>query len=704
MRALRTPTRGAVLARESALFVLFSLVTLFMTWPWAASLRDHVADRDDSYLLSWMLWWDWHATVTQPLRLFDANIFYPLKETLALSEHGYGIALHVFPLLALGVAPLTAHGVALLLGFALSGYGLFRLARTVTGSTSASLVAGFAFAFLPYRFHLITHLPYLFAGWIPLALESVVLFARRRTPGRAAWMFAAVTMNALVSIHWLVLTLIPLGATAAILAVRERSLRDRRFWVLGGAAALASGLVLFPFLYPYRVVSRRYGFVRSAEETAHYSARPIHWLTVDAKHRVWGGRVPGDPDTPPEKCLFPGLALLALPIVGLASLARRRQPTGGAPGERDAIWIGLVWASAGFLGSLGMNTPFHRFLFEHFEIFRAIRVPARCAMVGDVGLALMAAAGCLALAARLPEGGLRRGLPALLALLVLAEERTAPLSLVRGEPEPDEVSRELARLPASGGVLQLPSGLPHGNNLYTLRSADHRKPLVNSTSGFTPPHVRRIEELTNRPDPDPALLDLIETLPVSYVVVRESWLSVAQRPGLHRLLDDALSSGRLRYLGRFDGMARNDLYAVSRNEPSALPAGVPPWAEYREAPLPQDEESTELTGSMDTPAPGAVVMGDLVVQGWGRIAGEDLGVEIFVDGMPRRLVSLERVRRPDVAQAVPSLAPATAAGWSGTVSYRGRADGGRHFVEAVLAAADGRRRRLEGVWILWLEP
>src|SRR3712207_8212878 len=55
-----------------------------------------------SYLVTWIMWWDYHQTFRDPLNLFHANTFYPLSYTLAFSEHCYGLALLFFPLFALG--------------------------------------------------------------------------------------------------------------------------------------------------------------------------------------------------------------------------------------------------------------------------------------------------------------------------------------------------------------------------------------------------------------------------------------------------------------------------------------------------------------------------------------------------------------------------------------------------------------------------
>ena len=144
-RALAALTKSAVV-RESLVVVVFCIFTALVTWPYVTRLRDVVVDPGDPYLIAWILWWDYHQTFTDPLNLFHANIFYPLKYTLAFSEHSYGISMLFFPMYALGFRPLTVHAVALFMGFALSGYGAFRLGRTLTGSSAVGWVSGIIFA------------------------------------------------------------------------------------------------------------------------------------------------------------------------------------------------------------------------------------------------------------------------------------------------------------------------------------------------------------------------------------------------------------------------------------------------------------------------------------------------------------------------------------------------------------------------------
>jgi hypothetical protein len=307
-------------AREVLIFIAFCLFTVVMTWPWVLHLRDAVADRGDPYMIAWTLWWDYHQTFHNPLHLFDANIFYPYRYTLAFSENDYGIAVLFFPLFAAGFKPLTIHSIATFLGFAFSGYGAFRLTRTLTGRNGPAWIAGIVFAFIPFRFHVLSHLHYLFAGWIPLTLESLVLFARRPGWRRAGWMGTAFFMNGLSCISWLIMTVVPLGLTVIFLLFAHQSLwRSRTFWIRGVAAIAVASLALFPFLWPYYKVSVIYGLKWQPWEFAFNSPSLIHWLKADGRNRIWqnlGASIPGGHN------LFPGLLA---PLLAIASLRLRNQ-------------------------------------------------------------------------------------------------------------------------------------------------------------------------------------------------------------------------------------------------------------------------------------------------------------------------------------------------------------------------------------------
>jgi len=97
----RTTSPLARKLRGELLIVLgFVVLTAAMTWPWVLHLRNAVADEGDSYAHAYLLWWDYHQTIHDPLNLFQATIFYPYRDTLAFGENDYGISLVFFPLFA----------------------------------------------------------------------------------------------------------------------------------------------------------------------------------------------------------------------------------------------------------------------------------------------------------------------------------------------------------------------------------------------------------------------------------------------------------------------------------------------------------------------------------------------------------------------------------------------------------------------------
>ncbi len=687
---------------EILVCLAFLGLTVLMTWPWVLHLRDYCSDPGDPYLNSWIMWWDFHQTFHDPLHLFHGNIFFPLKYSLAFSEHNYGIALLFFPLYALGIRPLTVQGLATLLGFASSGYGAFRLGRTLTGSSGAAWVTGIAFAFVPYRFGEMPHVNYLFSGWIPLLLEALVLFLRERSRKRAAWLGVSFFMNGLSVIHWFVLTLIPLAATGLILAFRHGAERDRAGLRRGALALAIAGIALLPFLLPYQRAAKVYGFTRSPDETMAYSAHLKDWLSADSWNRTWRGL--GAPPAA-ERGLFPGLLLLLLPLASLGSRAAARAAS--APRAPDVLIVGALWAVLGFLGSLGMNAPFHRVLYETLFFFRSIRVPARWAMVAYLGLALLAGAGALALSEawnRRRPGASRATLVFVLASLgLLFEDRAAPLELYRGEADPDEATLFLAKMPMKGGLVEFPGGTEdHGNYRAILRAADHRKPLVTAISGFRGPVVRLIERKEQETPIPGDLLDYLEEIPTSYILVHDSWLFPESRDVHRDWLARGMAAGRLRFIKRFDGRMRNELYAVVRNEPETKALEPLPW-KPAVGPMPAQalyRKDATLTGSIDEPVENATITGPLRVQGWARIPEEDLHVTVTIDGGERPFVTGARVPRPDVAAAVPSLGNCATAGYEAVYAFA-PGDDGVHVLDVLFRSSNGREHRYPPRTFTW---
>src|SRR4051812_22492727 len=89
-----------------AALAAFALLAVVHTWPLA---RDpaHLSrnDNGDAVLNTWTIAWVAHQLPRHPLRLFDANIFYPERLTLAYSEAMIVQSVLAMPVLAAGGSP-----------------------------------------------------------------------------------------------------------------------------------------------------------------------------------------------------------------------------------------------------------------------------------------------------------------------------------------------------------------------------------------------------------------------------------------------------------------------------------------------------------------------------------------------------------------------------------------------------------------------
>jgi hypothetical protein len=498
-------------AAAAALFVLLAIV---MTWPLAPNISTAVAYPGDPFITTWVMDWDWYATFHQPLRLFDSNLFYPARYSLAYSENLYGIAFFLFPFRAIGVSPIAAHNLAILAGFALSGLAAYWLGRLITGSAMAGVTAGVFYAFLPYRFTHLPHVHYVWGWTLPVLLASLLWYSQKPTWPRALLFGTAFLLNGLSNVHWLFFGSVAIAVAVAI--VRPRILPIA---VCGGAAALA----VAGFLYPYYEAARMYGMQRSWSEAMAFSAHPSDWLASNSHNRVYDFL--RKPDVDPELWLFPGALSLVLGGVAFAARDRKWLPIAG------------TWIAIGFFGSLGLHTIFHRFLFTYVPGFRSMRVPARWAVIAYVGLAMLVAIGSAVLARK------RTWVHVAVAAAFVVELWSAPVLWYIAIPDVPPVERWIAEnRPRAIVELPITPDLDYG---AMLRSTAHHVPMVNGYSGFFPPEYVRIQNLdSQRSD---ALADELRRIGVSHIIVHADSFDAAGRAWISR----AIASQKIAFQRRF---------------------------------------------------------------------------------------------------------------------------------------------------------
>ncbi|HNV01795.1 MAG TPA: hypothetical protein PLE61_09280 [Vicinamibacterales bacterium] len=332
--------------------VLFAVLTLLLTWPLARHPSSATwSSGPDGDLFIWTLAWDAHAFVHQPLSIFDANIYHPLRRTLAYSENLIGSALFAAPVIWLTGSPVLALNAAALVSCALCGLGAFVLARRVGLRAAGAVIAGLVFAFAPPRFFRTSQLHVGAVQWIPFALAFLHAYLDKGRARDLRLAAACFSLQALASGHGAAFLFVAMTALAVYRAVRGTAIdAARRLRDLGVTGALLLAPAVLVYL-PYRAVQQETGLRRSLEN---WAVTPVSFLASPTHAHAWlaslapGLRILEDASA----YLFPGvlpLLLAASAIVLRPGGARRAMGGGRGPaGARRALAV-LVRAAAYFL-------------------------------------------------------------------------------------------------------------------------------------------------------------------------------------------------------------------------------------------------------------------------------------------------------------------------------------------------------------------
>lgn len=477
-------------------------------------------DARDPVLLSWVLAWPAHALTTGK-DLWDANIFAPIDNSLAFTDALLGYL--PFGLVGEGpTAALVRYNLVLLLAFALAFAGTWLLVRQLGLGRTAALLAATAFAFNPWRVSQLNHLQILSSGGIPLALAMLarghgVCLRTGLGPVRPGWAFvgwATATWQlslgfglGLQLAYLLALCTAVAGIRALVRAQRGAGWPSRRLLLadgLGLVLFLGAGILLAqPYL---QAVEDHPESRRPVAEVDFYSPTASAFLTAPADSWAWGRYTAERRSDVPainEKALFPGLAVTALAVAGLALPGRWSR-------RRQVLLAGAVVVLA--VAALGTKGPLdgrlYLQLYEHAPGYQGIRTPSRLVTTAWLGLALLAAHGISvlreaatrAVALRDPTNpAVDRPVALALALgltAVVLLEGIDTAGQTAARPPPSVALRDLPP-----PILVLPSEDLFDQDVMRW-STDGFPEVVNGISGFNPRLQNELRDAASRlPDP-----------------------------------------------------------------------------------------------------------------------------------------------------------------------------------------------------------
>lgn len=470
-------SRGAI---EGLLVVVAATaLAITLTYPVAFNLdRIGRVNTDDGRWSIWVVSWVAHALTTTPLRVYDANIFYPHRYTLAFSEANLGAGAIGIPAWLATKNPYTTHNVVFLASFVIAFAGAYYLTRYLSGSRQAASIAGVLFAFCPFIFARTAHVQLLFIGGLPWCMWAFHRLVDRPTVWRSVALGLLLWATALTCAYYGIFAGLMVGLGTLVYATSRSRWRSPDYWIAIALAAFISVGLTLPFFLPYLSVQETGGFVRTLDDARQYAANLGAWGASSAwAHRWWLPAL-----GPYNEVLFPGILTLVLGAIGAVLLLRR---------ARDTAVLYLAIAVIAFWSSFGPDAGLYRLLHEAIPIFSFLRAPARMGILVTLSFVVFASIAIthLLTAARRPLL-----VTAALSIAAVAELTTAPLSQFREAAQPSPVYRLLATLP-HGAVAEFPFWYERHDfprhAYYMLNSTAHWQPLVNGYSDHIPSDFRQ---------------------------------------------------------------------------------------------------------------------------------------------------------------------------------------------------------------------
>jgi hypothetical protein len=449
--------------RRVPLWILFGLLLLQPT-PHRVS-QTVAGDLGDSMFLTWTLKWGARALTSDPLGAFDANIYHPEPDTLALSDPMLSLA-PVFGVIDWitgdSIVALNVVMFALFVGALAAAHAL---AMRIFGRGDVALVVAVVACCNSYVFGQQNHPQLQTFGFISLCFLLLLRALDHRRALDGIWLGSAITAMVLANVYYGLIWLVSALVVVAVLRLRG-SLASLRELLRPAVPAIAIGAVaLGPVALLYRSVDERNGLARGYEPQN--SLLPTDVLTPQRDNWLWGSALDGinSAGKAGEHAYFPGFLALLLGGLGVWVAWRlvRRGTDVVRTGVRIDELVALVTAGAVAVALAlgpspgGAKGPF-RLLHRFVPGFDGIRVTSRFAVVAFVAGALLVGLAAQYLIDRAPPARGALVAPVIAALVLL--EVGGPMARV-DVPEGDRllVYEALAEMD-DGVVLELPMRVP----------------------------------------------------------------------------------------------------------------------------------------------------------------------------------------------------------------------------------------------------
>jgi hypothetical protein len=508
-----------------AVVCLYTALTFVYFWPLPRLWQDHLGpELGDPLFVLYVLKWGVHQIRLGLPDFWNANLFYPTRGALALSEHLIGPAAQLALFETVIPNAIAGYNFLFLSSFVASALATCWVLRRCGLSWAAAVLGGWMFSYSSFRLSQTPHLQMLIAQWIPLTLWFWDRLLVERTAKSAALFLLFYLLNLSGGCYLAYMIHFPLAAILASRALEQRrtllSWRSLRLFV---PIALVIGVSVALLFLPYVRISRSLGLTRTHAEIQEFGANLVSYFSPSYENIYFGepaqrflrsilGRS-AELFFRSENSLFAGFLPTIFFLVGAVAAWRSRKE-----GPRDVWARGLAWSGL-VCFALSLSVVYEP-LMRVIPGLSGMRVPARFYAFVSLTVVFFAARGVDLLLRRLPGPRTRAAVAAGLAVVLAVElaPRPLPWEPLTKEEDMPQVYSWIRDQPAIHSLIELPIHEDIRENQILYASTVHWKPIANGYSGYFPVShqvlFQRIHFL-----PGPGGLDLLRSLWITHMLI-----------------------------------------------------------------------------------------------------------------------------------------------------------------------------------------
>lgn len=516
-------------------FLIFVAASIYITFPLIFHLGNLATGLGDELVISWIQNWVIHSILTNPLDIFNANIYYPYQNSLAFSDLFLTSSiLSILPLKIIG-EPITAVNFTLISSLLMLGFFSYLLIRFLTKDFLLSILGGVLIIFSPATLDKVVHLQVLAVQWVPLSILFFLLFIKKyhkRYLVLSLMFFLLQTYNSFLPGYFILFSYLII---LILLFFYNRRTFNLVLAKKNIAIAAVFILLLIPVALPYYRVSQEFNYKRDIREAIHFALQPQDLIYPNQYTRLQDDLVKIFPANKLSRTGYLGFAFSILSILTLAAFFVRFK-------KKEIIFssfniiaiIGLIMSFGPFLHWSGktIHEPFpiplpYAVFYYIFPGFQGFRNSARWEMLFVL---TMSVAICLLLFSVLRKTNrlTKAVIYSFLILLVIAEYNF-PMKFVKVVQAKDfpKVYAWLKNLPGDIKIIEMPV---YNWNLQPFVSSErtreyystiHFKKIVNGASGFSPPPWQNmaLNLLANFPSNE--TISSLREININYIIVHK---------------------------------------------------------------------------------------------------------------------------------------------------------------------------------------